>query len=409
MYVMPFWSYRDHGSTITLRNEVTGKQAVVEAGQLDALRRLHADPAAQPTVAPAVADLDILFADERGADSWLDAWLPSAEDALPVVDQVELTNRCPYVCTMCPRTTSMRRELGAMPLDLFERVIREITPTQSYTALHHFGESLLHPGIDEAVRIALRHGVRTGLSCNPPSLTPTLGARLLDAGLANVVLSLDSLDPATYRSIRGPAARLDKADRHLRAFVRRRDDGGHTTWITLQMIAMRANRAEIDSFLDYCADVGVDRGVVVRLGRWDFDDDHVERLGGHDSPGHTVPCALPRTSVVVLWDGRVVPCCHDYDGAVVLGSLREQTLAEIWQSPAARRFRERNDEAALCRTCAFSRWFRKAQRDREGFLAFHRARSGGASRYEWTNPAAAARASAMELFDRFDVYTREQG
>jgi radical SAM protein with 4Fe4S-binding SPASM domain len=223
------------------------------------------------------------------------------------------------------------------------------------------------------------------------------------------VLSLDSLDAGTYRSIRGHAARLDKADKHVRELVRIRDEGRYGTWITLQMIAMRVNQAEVDKFLGYCAEVGVDRGIVVRLGRWDFSDDYVATLGEFDSPGYTAPCRLPQTSVVVLWDGRVVPCCHDYDGDVVLGDLTREDLAEIWPGPAAARFRARNADYALCRNCAFSIWYKERQRHTEGFLGFHRSRETAmTTRFEWTNPASLSRDDGAALFDRFDVYTRDQ-
>jgi radical SAM protein with 4Fe4S-binding SPASM domain len=410
MYVTPFWSYRAAGADSLVVNEVTGRRTTLTARDLEALRRAYEHPAeALPgEVAAAVAPLEIVFADAAAADRWLSSAMGPARAELPLVDQIELTNRCPYTCLMCPRTTSMQRSLGSMRLELFERVIEQVRGVQDYLALHHFGESLLHPHIDAAVRIALRYGVRSGLSCNPPSLTPGLSHRLLEAGIANMVLSLDSLDPDTYRGIRGRAARLDKADRHLRELVGRRDSGGHHTWITLQMIAMRVNGAEIERFLGYCAEVGVDRGVVVRLGRWDFDDDYVETLGEHDSPGHTAPCWLPQTSVVVLWDGRVVPCCHDYDGHVVLGDLTRQTLVDIWAGPAADRFRRRNEDYQLCQRCSFSRWHKERQRGQEGFLRFHRARPEGSARIEWTNPASLRRADGRDLFDRFDVYTREQ-
>ena len=196
-------------------NEVTGGRATLTARELEALRRAYEHPAeALPgEVAAAVAPLEIVFADAAAADRWLTSAMGPARVGLPLVDQIELTNRCPYTCVMCPRTTSMQRSLGSMRLELFERVIEQVCAVQDYLALHHFGESLLHPHIDAAVRIALRHGVRSGLSCKPPSLTPGLSHRLLDAGIANIVLSLDSLDPDTYRSIRGRAAWLDKADR----------------------------------------------------------------------------------------------------------------------------------------------------------------------------------------------------
>jgi radical SAM protein with 4Fe4S-binding SPASM domain len=411
MYVSPFWSYRETGRETLVVNEINGRRETLPERYLDALRRAYEDPtvALPDSVASAVDRLDIVFPDKQAAHQWVTSALAGARTEVPLVDQIELTNRCPYTCKMCPRTTSMQRSLGNMPLGLFESVTEQIAGFQDYTALHHFGESLMHPQLEKAVRIALRHGVRTGLSCNPPSLSHCRAERLLDAGIANLVLSLDSLDSDTYREIRGRAARLDLADRNIRELVHQRNTGGYSTWITLQMIAMRINQTQIDTFLAYCQEVGVDRGVVVRLGRWDFNDDYVATLGEHDSLGYTAPCQLPETSVVVLWDGRVVPCCHDYDGHVVLGDLRKQTLAEVWAAPAAKRFRWRNEDYALCQQCAFSRWFKERQRAKDGFLRFHRSREHeGSQRYEWTNPASLGKNDGRELFDRFDVYTREQ-
>lgn len=407
MYLSPYWNYESTGDCLVVVNSVSQRQVRMPHSYLGELERVYADPqhVPDPQVRDVVAELGIGFSSrtlaERHRLSGVDV------PTMPVVDQVELTNRCPYTCQMCPRTTSMTRALGNMPLSLFESIVEQISDHQSYTALHHFGESLLHPHIDEAVRIGRKHGVLTGLSCNPPTLTPSLSGRLLDARLANMVLSLDSLDADVYRSIRGHAARVDKADAHVRELVKARDAGDHETWITLQMISMDANQAEVDGFLSYCQDVGVDRGVVVRLGRWDFDDSYVDQLGEADAPGYSAPCVLPQTSVVVLWDGRVVPCCHDYEGHVVIGDLREQTMAEVWESEAARTFQARSEETALCQQCAFSPTFKDQQRDAEGFLSFHRRRETTTStRFEWLNPRSEDRQSGSQLFDRFDVLSR---
>jgi radical SAM protein with 4Fe4S-binding SPASM domain len=326
---------------------------------------------------------------------------------LPWVDQIELTNRCPYSCKMCPRTLAMNRSLGDMSLDLFERIIEQLSGRQSYVGLHHFGESLLHPGLAQAVAVAREKGLRTGLSCNPPTLRAELSARLLDAGISNIVLSLDSLDAVTYRAIRGPAAHIDRADRNLRDLIRLRNEGAYETFITLQMISMRCNEAEADHFLSYCREVGADRGVVIRLGKWDFEDAYVEQLGEFTSPGYDGYCKRPWDSLVVLWDGRVVPCCHDYNGMVVLGDLREQSLEEVWSSPKARRFREHNLDYELCRACAFSRWSRERQREQEGFRHFHRQRDMNGQSKEWINPETLARFDGRALFDGFDILVSE--
>lgn len=410
MYVMPFWSYRTVPGGCVVTNWLTRRSAPAPAGLVDLLEAVYGGlagggPAPDDGLLGLARSLELVFDSEGEADAWLAeverGWLRD----FPVVDQIELTNRCPYSCKMCPRTFEMDRQLGDMPLDLFERIVGQLGGRQSYVALHHFGESLLHPGLARAVAVAREAGLRTGLSCNPPTLRPELAARLLEAGIANIVLSLDSLDPDAYREIRGPAARSDRADANLRELVRLRDEGGHGAFITLQMISMRRNEAEADRFLDYCREVGVDRGVVIRLGRWDFDDAFVEQLGDFTSAGYDGYCKRPWDSLVVLWDGRVVPCCHDYNGEVVLGDLREQSVEEVWHSAAAREFRERNLDYQLCRKCAFSRWARERQREREGFRRFHCERAPAGRAKEWLNPQAAARLDGREMFDGFDVLT----
>ncbi len=413
MYVMPFWSYRAAADGCVVTNWLTKQSSLAPAPMIDMLETFYFGQTVAEA-APGTGDLlalaqslALIFDSTQAAEAWLSeierSWLLD----FPIVDQIELTNRCPYSCQMCPRTFAMDRSLGDMPLELYERIIEQLSGRQSYVGLHHFGESLLHPGLAQAVSVAHGKGLRTGLSCNPPTLRPDLSARLLEAGISNIVLSLDSLEADTYRAIRGPAARIERADKNLRHLVRLRDEGGYQAFITLQMISMRCNAAEADRFLDYCREVGVDRGVVIRLGKWDFDDAFVEQLGEFSSPGYNGYCTRPWDSLVVLWDGRVVPCCHDYNGMVVLGDLRVQSLEEVWRSPEAERFRERNQDYELCRKCAFSRWSREQQREREGFRHFHRERGVAGNRKEWINPVTLARGDGRALFDGFDVLIEE--
>lgn len=404
MYVLPFFSYRRIGDTVVFTNHITQVQGVGSWDSVEALEKIYNSSslvAKPPTIAQ---ELELVFADQEAAHRWLDSREQRRAKGLPKIEQIELTNRCPYTCRMCPRTFEMDRGLGDMSLELFDSIMQQVSGDTQFCALHHFGESLLHQGIADAVAIAMKHGVRTGLSCNPPSLTPGRAQAILGAGIANVVLSLDSLDPDVYKAIRGRAARLDVADINLRELVRLRDEGGYDVNLTLQMINMHANNDEAQRFLEYCEALGVDRGVVIRLERWDFNDDLIAVLGEHTSPGYTEPCSRPWASVVILWDGRVVPCCHDYNAEMVLGDLRHETLREIWDKPVSRQFRDKNIEMAICAKCAFGQSFREARRGREGFRRFHgeKAEQRGA-RWEWFNPRLRDLTKTRAWYDGFDV------
>ena len=404
MYVNPFWSYRRVAEAVAITNHLTGATEPFPADVIETIVAAGAsdDVAADAGTVARLRDMNVLFDDRNSAITWFAEVERTAQVARPIVDQIELTNRCPYSCKMCPRTSSMSRSLGDMDFELFARICEQISGNQQYVALHHFGESLLHRQLPDMVRHATRKNLATGLSCNPPSLKAALAARLLDAGIASLVLSFDSLDPASYRDIRGPAADVDRAIANIDALVRLRDAGRYPTAITVQLIHMRDNADETERFLAFCRDHGVDRGVVVRLGRWDFSDEKTETLGSFDTPLYQGFCLRPQQSIVVLWDGRVVACCHDYDGILVLGDLNKQSLDDVWASAAAVKFRHESHDTALCRNCAFSRTFRETRQQHLGIPRFHRDQHSGVGRVEYLSPRWRERPN-LRLFDGFDV------
>ena len=62
-------------------------------------------------------------------------------------------------------------------------------------------------------------------------------------------------------------------------------------------------------------------------------------------------CAEPWTTVFITWDGDVRTCCV---GEQAFGNLAEKSIAEIWNGPVWRRFREaivRDEVPANCTGC----------------------------------------------------------
>ena len=66
-------------------------------------------------------------------------------------------------------------------------------------------------------------------------------------------------------------------------------------------------------------------------------------------------CRWPWRKLVVLADGTVVPCCHDYDGSHPLGQAGAEGRL-IWDSPERRRFMLRRiarpESIEMCRRCS---------------------------------------------------------
>jgi radical SAM protein with 4Fe4S-binding SPASM domain len=275
----------------------------------------------------------------------------------PEVFQIELTNHCPMSCIMCPRTQNMTRPLGYMDVELFQTIVRQIAPTSSKIFLHHFGDSLVHPQLGEFIRFADRHRIATYLSTNPILLTDDRIHELVDSGLHELVISLDGYTNATSSVIRGrAAANVEEAERRILALVDyRRQRRSKKPHLIMQFVRQRLNQHEAAQWLAKWSTVeGIDAVKLKSYVTWDGGDERINELRINTSTDAEVVCDKPWTSVTILWDGRVVPCCFDYDGLYVLGSLLEHSLQQIWSGEKARALRKSHREQTLAsvRLCA---------------------------------------------------------
>lgn len=164
---------------------------------------------------------------------------------------IELTNRCPLRCVMCPRTADMTRAQGDMDFELFRQIIDELAvsnPSWSESVpvrLHGFGESLVHPQFDRFIGYAESHGIRTCLSINPLVLTRNVRARLLETPPSLLYISLDGHDNETFEQIRGVANAYDRSEANLLAFLREKGESQARSRVVVSMINFDRNAASI--------------------------------------------------------------------------------------------------------------------------------------------------------------------
>lgn len=303
----------------------------------------------------------------------------------PEIYQVELTNHCPMSCGMCPRTTRMTRELGFMDESLYKRIILEASEFSSRIFLHHFGESILHPKLGDFILFANQQGIKPYLSTNPVFLTPKRSQVLVDNGLYELMFSLDGLTGETNAAIRGEAAKnVELAEENILYFLEyRRKLGSKTPYVIMQIVGHKQNAHEIEAYMKkWNSVVGIDRVKVTSYVTWDGRDEYINSLKLQCDCYYTenVVCDKPWTSMAILWDGLVVPCCYDFDAIYTLGDLRHQSLKEIWAGEKLTYLRQCHRDGnlqniRLCEKCTdmegfhvrkwyypLNRWFSKRNR-----------------------------------------------
>lgn len=259
----------------------------------------------------------------------------------PAVILIENTNRCNARCVMCPRET-LTRKPGFMEFALFEKIIKEISGAKRKPVvhLHGFGEPLLDDLLPERIRLAKAFGIKhTYLVTNASLLFPETARKIISAGLDEMKISFCGTDEQSYEAtMRG----LDfkAAINNIREFVRiRKELKKRTPKLILQYLPQETNGARVEEFKTLWRST-LDKNLGDRLNISALDNFGGGRAYTPIGEKITSICFYPWSALSVLWDGRAVTCCVDYNGAQRLGDVNSQSVKEIWNGPVLSSIRQ---------------------------------------------------------------------
>ena len=275
----------------------------------------------------------------------------------PIVSAIETTNYCNLRCIMCPYS-KMTRKKTHMKFSLFKKIIDESEFYGMMPWLHLFGEPLMNPEIFDIIKYCKNRGLSSGLSTNITLLSPENSLRLLKSGLDLVILSLDGAIKETYEKIRS-GSDFETAKQNIRTFLNLKKREHSNIYVILSIIRMRETEKELEAFKKEWYNLGINEIQIKGFTVWGSQVKEIEKLAPEgwklESRIPRYPCKHFWTDVVVAVDGKVLPCCFDYDAKLVLGDLNKQTLLEIWNSDVVKKVREAQGRGdfnnPLCKDC----------------------------------------------------------
>ena len=264
---------------------------------------------------------------------------------------IEITNSCNLACGFCAASS---RPKAFMPPETFEAAAAQAGDLASVIFLHVLGEPFMHPRFPEILGACSRLGLKVNLVTNGVLLDKFGPDIFHEKCLGQVSVSLHALAGLS------PALRAQSL-RRLTDFALRKPPE------LILSFRLRGNSAEPfiketnASLLEALAREGaperVRDGLKLRGGVYlNFGGlfDWPGGPGGKQKKG----CLGLRHHFGILSDGRVVPCCADYDGALALGDIKEKPLAEILGSPAALMLRDsiagKTPMPPYCASCGFT-------------------------------------------------------
>ncbi|MCD6578813.1 radical SAM protein [bacterium] len=175
---------------------------------------------------------------------------PDAMENAPL-DRVTLfiTHRCNLHCKYCngphknekiPKETKIKMLLSDFPLSLYKKLIKEWVK-QGLKYIHFTGgEPTLHPQLPEFVRIAKENGILTSIATNGTT-SVELFRKLVENGLYEFQISVDSFNPYIYESITGVKGSYDVVKRTIKELVKMRDEEGKDIFIIINSVSSEFN------------------------------------------------------------------------------------------------------------------------------------------------------------------------
>jgi hypothetical protein len=190
----------------------------------------------------------------------------------------------------------MTREKGFMSIDTLAHIertyLREAVP--EYVTLNHFGEYFIHPSFDILTRFLSSRGYCTGVCSNGVAINVENIKRAANSGLNALWLQWN-----TFRSIDKLAVAAESS----------------IDSIVVRFLFNEENEEELKGFIkdEYVISERFgDRVGIEYTRRHNFSTEN------RGFKFHGI-CDVYRSNLAcVLWDGRMVNCCFDYDGVDII-------------------------------------------------------------------------------------------
>ncbi|MGB4116678.1 MAG: radical SAM protein [Polaromonas sp.] len=289
---------------------------------------------------------------------------------MPAHVSIEPTNACNLQCPVCETGNgSMARPTGLLNFDKYCKFIDEIAPHTTVLMFYFMGEPFLNKRAYEMIRYARQKNLYVE-TCTNGDFADAKGVVFSDVN--DISFQVGGMTQKTHEIYR-VRGKLDRVHKNLHELIEeRRKNPQSNVKINVGFVVMKHNEHEVPEFLRWAKEIGVDQANVidpcvrtVAEGNsmlpsdkryWFYDEAAFAK--GILKPKHTPnnECTWIWNSVMVNWDGSVVPCCRDPNGKHVFGNVFETPLTKIWNGEAMRAFRSRivtaQNKVDICELCS---------------------------------------------------------
>jgi radical SAM protein with 4Fe4S-binding SPASM domain len=295
--------------------------------------------------------------------------------AFPKFFQIETTRLCNARCPFCA-VDQWDKSVPMMSDRLWERIAAELIEWKDwirFADLQRAGEPLLDKKIYSRVKQLKDGGLKhVAIATNASGLNERNARALLEAGIDEVMLSIDSVVKEKYLTLR-VGLNYEQVMKNIRGYFKLRDELRPQSLIRVRAVCVfdpDEEPHEVMSWENFWKPLSQphDRIYMKRLHSWGNQVTVNGAPSADDSVFH--PCIIPWSTMHITAMGRVALCPHDYDGVANLGDINTHSIAEVWRAQKLAEVRRlhatgNRNEISFCRGCkTFDEEF-SLERDKE--------------------------------------------
>lgn len=265
--------------------------------------------------------------------------------------RIETCTYCNYNCKFCPHESSFSRKHEVMSVDLFTSIVNKLKKEAPYITditISGFGEALLDGSLLTKLMYVSMLDYKVHILTNGSMLDELIVNELLKYEVEDIRISLHSINTETYCNITGAAEHQHK---NVLTFIDYISECERATKLILTVDIIDDNRHEVDDIIKEYSD-RVDLLEIWNPHNW------VDTFNYRNGDSVRSTCNRPFSSPLQIQvDGTINMCCFDYNGKLLLGDFKTQTLQEIFNSNPYLNIRDKHirgildDSDYICKNC----------------------------------------------------------
>jgi len=236
--------------------------------------------------------------------------------------RIEICTLCNYKCKFCPHEYDFHRDKTIMNLDMFKSILLKINKEAPYIDFLSFsgmGETFLDPTIFDKIQYAKDLGYQINILTNGSLFNEEKIKKLVDLDIYSLHISLHSANREKYQEIT-KADELDNVVQNIKKINKFKKN----MKLIINCVIPEYDEKEINLIRELI-ESEVDLLEIWKPHNWN------DWASYREGDINKTTCGRPFNGPLQIQiDGTINMCCFDYDGKLILGDFKNQTLEEVF-------------------------------------------------------------------------------